>query len=179
MRMRLALRWVATLWRYAWAALPSLIGLALACPALACGATARRAGGTVEVAGRPIARTVARMPPRLRFGAITFGHVVLGVDHAVLASVRPHEQVHVRQYERWGPLFLPLYLASSAVELARGRDPYRDNRFEREAFAMDAALGVGPITSPIAAAGHRMRRRRADGGRAARGLRAAGTRSLR
>jgi hypothetical protein len=132
-------RLVATVGRYLWAALPSLVGLSLACAALACGATARGRRGTIEVAGRPIAWSVARLPTRLRFGAITFGHVILGVDHATLAVVRPHEHVHVRQYERWGPLFLPLYIASSAVELVRGRDPYRDNRFEREAFAVDAA----------------------------------------
>jgi hypothetical protein len=125
--------------RYAWAALPSSLGLVLALVALAFGASARRIGGTLEVAGRPIERAVAWMPPRLRFHAITFGHVILGVEHAALAAVRAHEQVHVRQYERWGPLFLPLYVASSVVQVVRGRDPYRDNRFEREAFAADAA----------------------------------------
>jgi hypothetical protein len=128
--------------RYAWAVLPTLIGLALALPVVAFGGTARRVGGTLEIAGRAIAWTVARMPARLRFQAITFGHVILGVDHETLAAVRAHERVHVRQYERWGPLFLPLYLASSAVQLACGRDPYRDNRFEREAFAAETARWV-------------------------------------
>lgn len=28
-------------------------------------------------------------------------------------------RVHVRQYERWGVLFFPLYLGSSLLELAR------------------------------------------------------------
>jgi hypothetical protein len=177
--VRRARSWVATVGRYAWAALPSLVGLALAGPALACGATARRVDGILEVAGRPIARTAARLPARLRVQAITFGHVVLGIDHASLAAVRPHEQVHVRQYERWGPLFLPLYVASSLVQLARGRDPYRDNRFEREAFAMDALRrDVECIRSPSAATG-RPCPDRVAGGRAARGLRAAGTRSAR
>ncbi|MDO8964417.1 MAG: hypothetical protein Q7W30_08015 [Coriobacteriia bacterium] len=46
-----------------------------------------------------------------------------------------HEHVHVRQYERWGPFFLPAYAISSLVQLARGGDPYRDNRFERQAYA--------------------------------------------
>ena len=40
----------------------------------------------------------------------------------------------MRQYERWGPFFLPAYLLSSLVALLLGRDPYLDNRFEREAF---------------------------------------------
>ena len=165
--------------RYAWAALPTLVGLVLALPVLAVGGTARRIGGTLEIAGRPIAGFVARMPARLRFQAITFGHVILGVDHAVLAAVRAHEQVHVRQYERWGPLFLPLYVASSAVQLACGRDPYRDNRFEREAFAVDDARRGERVTSRSAAADRRPRPGRAGGGRAARGLPAAGTRSAR
>ena len=163
--------------RYAWAALPTLVGLALALPVLAFGGTARRVGGTLEIAGRPIAGFVARMPARLRFQAITFGHVVLGVDHALLAAVRAHEEVHVRQYERWGPLFLPLYVASSALALACGGDPYRDNCFEREAFAVDDADRDERVTSPIAAAGRRVRPYREGGARAARGLRAAGTRS--
>jgi len=127
---------------YAWAALPTLIGVVLALPVLAFGGSARRIGGTVEIAGRAVGWAVARVPAQLRFQAITFGHVILGVDHEVLAAVRAHERVHVRQYERWGPLFLPLYLASSVVQLARGRDPYRDNRFEREAFAAEVAQGA-------------------------------------
>jgi hypothetical protein len=54
------------------------------------------------------------------------------------SAVRAHEQVHVRQYERWGPLFVPAYLLSSLVELLRGRRPYRDNWFEREAYGKTA-----------------------------------------
>jgi hypothetical protein len=41
----------------------------------------------------------------------------------------------VRQYERWGAFFIPAYLLSSLVQLARGRDPYRENHFERQAYA--------------------------------------------
>ena len=42
--------------------------------------------------------------------------------------------MHVRQYERWGPLMLPLYLLASGLAWCRGFDPYLDNPFEREAF---------------------------------------------
>ena len=65
--------------------------------------------------------------------AITFGHVVLAVNAAALEATRAHERVHVRQYERWGPLFIPLYLAEALWATARGRHAYFDNRFEREA----------------------------------------------
>ena len=53
----------------------------------------------------------------------------------ILGQVRSHEHVHVQQYERWGVLFFPLYVASSVVQLVRGRNPYLNNCFEREAYA--------------------------------------------
>src|SRR5947199_126910 len=37
--------------------------------------------------------------------AMTLGHVVLGRTGRALTSTRSHERVHVRQCERWGPLF--------------------------------------------------------------------------
>jgi hypothetical protein len=77
----------------------------------------------------------------MRFEAVTFGHVVIGRDHDCLEQLRGHERVHVAQYERWGVLFFPAYLGSSAVAWIRGRDPYRDNRFEREAFGAERHPG--------------------------------------
>jgi hypothetical protein len=85
-------------------------------------------GGALEVAARP-----APGPTRLRFHAITLGHVILGTDPPTLARLRAHEQVHVRQYERWGPLFFLAYPAASAWLWLRGGRPYRDNPFERQA----------------------------------------------
>jgi hypothetical protein len=64
------------------------------------------------------------------------GHVVLGRTGHCLDSCRTHELVHVRQYERWGPLFIPAYVACSVFIWFRGGDAYRDNPFEREAFAI-------------------------------------------
>ena len=66
--------------------------------------------------------------------AITFGHVVVGRDQGVLEQTRLHERVHVAQYERWGPFFIPAYLAASLWVLLRRGQPYLDNPFEREAF---------------------------------------------
>lgn len=66
--------------------------------------------------------------------AMTLGHVVWGADRDCLDSSRAHERVHVDQYERWGPFFLPLYLGYSLVLGLRGFDPYRDNPFEQEAY---------------------------------------------
>ena len=121
--------------RYLWVSPASLVGVALAALALACGGRASWVDGALEVAGGSLRALILRLPEGMRFGAITLGHVIVGLDAAVLAHAREHEHVHVRQYERWGVFFFPLYLGSSVLQLARGRDPYRDNCFEAEAFA--------------------------------------------
>ena len=121
--------------RYLWAAPASAVGLAPAAVACAFGATVRLRQDALEVAGGRLPALIRRAFPGMRFRAITFGHLVLGVSHGDLEEVRRHERAHVRQYERWGILFFPLYLGSSAVQLLRGRHPYRHNVFERQAFA--------------------------------------------
>jgi hypothetical protein len=119
--------------RRLWAAPATAIGLALAGIACLLGATARVEQGVLEVAGGRLASSLRFLPKAMRILAITFGHVVLGVSHSVLAQERIHEHAHVRQYERWGVLFFPLYLGSSGAQLVRGRHPYHDNAFERQA----------------------------------------------
>ena len=127
---------------YAWAAPYTLVGLLLGLPACLFGAHAQLHEGALEFGGGNIGALLARLPGRWRFCAITFGHVILGIDHATLAACRAHEQVHVRQYERWGPLFVPAYLLSSMAQLLRGRRPYLDNSFEREAYS---TAGAAPV----------------------------------
>lgn len=122
---------------YAWASPNTLLGLLLGVPALALGARARLHTGVVEFSGGIAGRLIEGLPEQCRYSAITFGHVVLATSESAQCAVREHERVHVRQYEQWGPLFLPAYLLSSAWQLARGRCPYRDNAFEREAFAVE------------------------------------------
>jgi hypothetical protein len=61
-----------------------------------------------------------------------------------LEAVREHEQVHVGQYEVWGPLFLPAYAASSIWQFMNGRRAYRDNFFERRAYAAQSETSAGP-----------------------------------
>jgi hypothetical protein len=73
--------------------------------------------------------------------AMTVGHVVLGRDMHNLDRTRTHERVHVRQYETWGPFFLPAYLAASVIALTRGRHYYRDNPFEEAARAGEGRPG--------------------------------------
>jgi len=66
--------------------------------------------------------------------AITLGHTILGQPDAALDISRDHEMVHVRQFERWGPLMGPAYLGCSLVLWLTGRRAYYDNPFERQAY---------------------------------------------
>ena len=127
---------------YLWAAPYSAVGLILGLLAFLFGARMQLRDGILEFGGGRLGHIASRLPAPFAFAAITFGHVVLGLDRATLAAVRAHEQVHVRQYERWGPLFVPAYLLSSLVQLVRGRNPYLDNCFEREAYAKTSCTVV-------------------------------------
>ena len=73
----------------------------------------------------------ASWPTRIgwKYRAITLGHVVLVVDRADDALMA-HELVHVRQYERWGPTFIPVYLLAGLWTKVRGGNAYADNPFE-------------------------------------------------
>ncbi len=62
--------------------------------------------------------------------------MVLALDASVATRTRAHERVHVHQYERWGPLFLPAYAAASVIAWSRGRHYYLDNAFEVEAYGL-------------------------------------------
>jgi hypothetical protein len=90
--------------------------------------------GVIEAHGPILRWALSRLLPNQGgASAITLGHVVLGRDATALESTRLHERVHVAQYERWGPLFLPAYVGASLAACIRGADYYFDNRFEREA----------------------------------------------
>ena len=124
---------------YLWALPNTLLGLATAAAALVTGGRARIVRGCVEVHGGLAAWFLRRGLPGLIpvFGpaaALTLGHVILGRDRDCLDASRDHEHVHVRQYERWGPFFLPAYFVSSYLAWRRGDNFYLDNRFEREAY---------------------------------------------
>jgi hypothetical protein len=128
-----------SLLRYAWALPATIMALPLVVVAVSAGAAIHFVDGVIEVGGGRAGRAVARLPAALRFSAMTLGHVILGIDQQSLRSARRHEQVHVRQYERFGVLFFVLYAGSSVAQLLRGRRPYFDNCFEREAYSCGAA----------------------------------------
>ena len=127
--------------RYLWTMPNSILGLLIFLP-FAYGSQIAWRTGVMEMCSPGLAWALRKLPPGTGVIALTLGHVVLGRDPDCLAASRTHERVHVAQYERWGPLFLPAYLLASGVAFAQGRHPYRDNRFERVAFAVADPLPV-------------------------------------
>lgn len=121
--------------RYLWVLPTTLVGLAFLPLAVLTGGGAQVHTGVLEIYGGLVAVL-------LRYGtlvpggasAMALGHVVLAVDRSTLNWSRKHERVHVRQAERWGPFFIPVYLLASVWVLLCGGQAYLDNPFEREAY---------------------------------------------
>jgi hypothetical protein len=129
--IKVPLRILAVLWASPYTAIGLLIGLFGLCT-----------GGHVQIRGRGIefyGGGVRWLLQRFFFGqgamALTLGHTVLGQTDVALDACRDHEQVHVRQFERWGPFMGPAYLGCSLALWLMGRRPYHDNPFERQAFS--------------------------------------------
>ncbi|MDE3194656.1 MAG: hypothetical protein KGN00_13350 [Chloroflexota bacterium] len=79
------------------------------------------------MADRGLARLILS---RRGYSAITFGHVVVSAGQPPDAIWR-HELRHVRQYERFGCAFLPLYLLW-----------YRRRGYARHPLERDAARAI-------------------------------------
>ena len=130
-----------------WASPWSLCGLLVGTLGLLSGGGCQRRDRILEFYGGWIRTLLRRVPIAGGASAITLGHTVIGCTSADLDRVRPHELVHVGQYERWGPLFVPAYLLSSVYLALRGYDPYLDNPFEKEAFDFTSIDRLGTIES--------------------------------
>jgi hypothetical protein len=122
---------------YLWASPGTILGLVFIPFAFISKGKVRAVFGVIEIHGGLVSLFLQR-GAFVSGGveAMTLGHVVLGHDELSLDRSRTHERVHVAQYERWGPLMIPLYLLSSGVARLRGGDPYLDNRFEVEAHSL-------------------------------------------
>lgn len=124
---------LAIAWASPWTLLGFLIGLA----AMLTGGRVQRVGRVVEFHGGLIDRLLRCVPIAGGAAAMTLGHCVIARSLADLVRSRKHELVHVAQYERWGPLFVPVYLGWSAWLWLRGYDAYLDNPFEEEAYGAE------------------------------------------
>ena len=128
---KMALRLLAVLWAFPY----TLLGLVLGIAGICTGGRARVRGRVIEFYGGGVKWLLHRFPGGQFTLAFTLGHTILGQTDAALDISRDHELVHVRQFERWGPLMGPAYLGCSLVLWFMGGRPYRDNPFEREAYA--------------------------------------------
>jgi hypothetical protein len=125
--------------KYCWVLPVSCIGIVLIPFVILSGGAVSFTAGAIEAEGGILPFLLSRFRPHFTIDAMTIGHVIIGQNRESLVLCRNHEPIHVRQYERWGLLFLPLYLLSSTAALLRGMDPYRENRFEKEALRASSA----------------------------------------
>ncbi|MGN6134872.1 MAG: hypothetical protein ACTHOU_10245 [Aureliella sp.] len=117
-----------------WASPYSIIGLTIGVLGIVTGGKGRQRLGAIEFYGGATAWLVRRLPTGPTTLGMTLGHVIIGQTAEGLDFCALHERVHVRQFERWGLLMGPAYLLSSAWQWWCGRDAYRDNPFERQAY---------------------------------------------
>ena len=115
---------------YLWAGPTTCVGLLAGVLTLLSGGRVQIERGALEFSGGFASWFLKRVA---RASAMTLGHVIIGRDRHCLEACRDHEQAHVRQVERWGPLFLPAYLFASALAWSQGRRYYLDNWFEIDA----------------------------------------------
>ncbi len=112
-------RWFVYLWAFPITAL----GLPLAAIVVISGGKVRVVEGVLEVCGGATDFCLRRIVGLLLRGgasAMTLGHVVLARNSDLLLITRAHERVHVRQCERWGPLFIPAYVMRLALGVDDG-----------------------------------------------------------
>jgi hypothetical protein len=125
--------WFTRTLAYLWPAPYTVCGLAIG---LLLAGRPRVVAGVIEMHSGPLGWLLGHLP--VSAAAVTLGHTVLGCSAAALERTRLHERVHVRQFERWGLAMGPAYLLASLWLWMRGRDWYRQNPFEREAYEAEA-----------------------------------------
>ncbi len=109
---------MATALGFLWTLPNTLIGLVLG---LLTFQRPRLAGGALVFDRRPRGLTwvLSRL---MRRTAMTVGFVILSAE-PVAGSLLAHEEHHIRQYRRWGPLFIPVYLLL-AIPFGYARHPF-------------------------------------------------------
>lgn len=119
---------------YLWALPVTCVGLCFALLAALSGGRIRVQDGIVEAQGGWVAHWLRGGRLSRGGAALALGHVILARDRECLDRSRAHEQIHVRQFARWGPLLLPVAFLIGRWLALRGYDPHLDHPFEREAY---------------------------------------------
>ncbi|MDO9199072.1 signal peptide prediction [Rhodoferax sp.] len=140
---------ISRLIAYTWAAPNTALGALAGLVMLCLGGRVQIVAGVAEFHGGWAGSCVTALPGRFRFGAMTLGHVILGISQTELCALRAHEHVHVRQYEQWGLFFLPAYALSSVWQVAQGRSAHRNNFFEKQAYAGEANQALRPNSQSL------------------------------
>lgn len=126
--MRYVLRTIQYLWAFPW----TLVGLVIGLTGVITGGKVQRRGLVLEFHGGAVRWMLQSFPNHVV--AMTIGFTVMGLTDAALDVSRDHEMIHVAQYGRWGPFFIPAYAIGSLFVRLKGGDAYRDNPFEVEAY---------------------------------------------
>ncbi len=120
---------------YLWVAPWTCVGLFTGLMCRAIGAKHTFHHGTIGIYGPGVAMLLRKAPIQGGARAFTLGHCILAVDKESWRETFSHEWIHVRQYQWFGPsLYRVLYRI--AWQWFRGRDPYFDNRFEKQAYRL-------------------------------------------
>jgi hypothetical protein len=127
---------------YLWTLPNTLVGFCFLPFTLLSGGRVRFSRGAMELYGGFVAWYLRKLCGGV--GSMTLGHVILSRDRAMLDYTRNHEHVHVGQYTRWGPFFIPMYVISSLLCKWKGLNPYFENRFERVAYGLFPCYGDPP-----------------------------------
>jgi len=115
---------------YLWAFPVTAIGLLFALVAAPSGGSVGLRNGVVEVAGGLVGRFLRGNRLWSGGAAFTLGHVIIARNVECLHRSRAHEMCHVRQFEQWGPLLLPVYWLIAASLWCRGYHAYLDHPLE-------------------------------------------------
>lgn len=107
-----------------------MVGLCLALLSTFTGGSVRLRYGLVEATGGFVGWMLRGNRLWSGGAAMTLGHVILARDRECLERSRNHELAHVRQFERWGPLLLPMYWLIATCLWLRGYHPYLDHPLE-------------------------------------------------
>jgi len=136
------IRYAAYPFGYLWTLPNTLIGICFLPFTLLSGGRVRFARGAMELYGGFVAWYLRKLCGGV--GSMTLGHVILSRDRQMLDYTRNHEHVHVGQYMRWGPLFIPIYGLSSLMCKWKGKNPYFENCFEKVAYGLFPCYGEPP-----------------------------------